>query len=198
MNGPGADGTESAEGRATDAHAGDGWSGGLSAGGTAPVAAFFRGLRWTRAFRIFGAFLLAAIVGVTLLPGAALVSSMILGADPMFSAFYLLGIIFGMGYVIGIVLSFLPMLAWVVVSEGFRLRAPWWHIVAGGGIGAVAWMVVAEPGDTTFARVGLDTAIAGLAAGAIYWLIAGRTAGDWRRAAPGAPVPLPAVPPGIA
>jgi hypothetical protein len=73
----------------------------------------------------------------------------------------------------------------IVLTEALRLRSPLFYAAAG-GIGLVTLyygLGLAERGPGTDVLVGRELEImagAGIAAGFVYWAIAGRNAGAWR------------------
>ena len=79
----------------------------------------------------------------------------------------------------------LPAMALVAIAEGFGIRSALFYAAAG-GIGLVALyygLGLAERGPGGGVLVGRDLEImagAGIAAGFVYWVIAGRKAGAWR------------------
>jgi hypothetical protein len=85
--------------------------------------------------------------------------------------------------------SFAPAAVVILIAESFRLRSVLMHAAAGGAIGLFCSYTL---GFVEYApRFRIDTpfgtnfelmAAAGIAAGLVYWLIAGRTSGNWREA----------------
>jgi hypothetical protein len=85
--------------------------------------------------------------------------------------------------------SFAPAAVVILITESFRLRSVLVHAVAGGLIGLFCGYTLGFVENTPKFRI--DTpfgtnfelmAAAGIAAGLVYWLIAGRTSGNWREA----------------
>ena len=83
-------------------------------------------------------------------------------------------------------LTLLPAVLAIAAAEAFRLRG-WVFYGAAGAVLASAPIILSGP-------VGLDpidtqylasAAAAGLAGGLVYWLLAGRSAGEWREIAEG-------------
>lgn len=74
----------------------------------------------------------------------------------------------------------------IAASEAWSLRALWTWIIAGGlaGLGLAYPVDLATTGPSPAAASLLPFVAAGFAAGLVYWLIAGRRAGTWRRALP--------------
>lgn len=107
------------------------------------------------------------------------------------------------GYVItfgAIFVSFfavLPALLVIVLGEALELRSALYYAAAGAVVAALAYLS-AGSWDTLslsvdgFARRELEVmAGAGIAAGFVYWAIAGRNAGRWRRGPEALPPPRP-------
>ena len=91
----------------------------------------------------------------------------------------------GLGALIIFVVGFLPTLLVIVITEGLALRS----IIVYGVIGAALALVMAfgldfagyrAPADIDLAREREVFAAAGIAAGMVYWLFAGRRAGSWK------------------
>ena len=85
--------------------------------------------------------------------------------------------------------SFAPAAVVILIVESFRLRSVLLYAVAGGLIGLFCGYTLGfveyaprfridAPFGTNFELM----AAAGIAAGLVYWLIAGRTSGNWREA----------------
>jgi len=72
-------------------------------------------------------------------------------------------------------LSFVPWAIGTILAELLGVRAIFYHLGLGAVCGALA-SVLHPMGETRVLQIALAT---GLVAGAIYWLIAGRRAGDW-------------------
>jgi hypothetical protein len=85
--------------------------------------------------------------------------------------------------------SFAPAAVVILVAESFSLRSVLVHAAAGGAIGLFCGYTLGfveyAPQfriDTPFGTNFELMAAAGIAAGLVYWLIAGRTSGSWRGA----------------
>lgn len=83
--------------------------------------------------------------------------------------------------------AFVPAIVVILVTEAFGLRSILLYAIAGGLVGLFCGYTLGfvepmpqfrldRPLNTNFELL----AAAGIAAGFIYWLIAGRTAGSWR------------------
>ncbi|WP_209017624.1 hypothetical protein [Roseibium aggregatum] len=76
--------------------------------------------------------------------------------------------------------SLVPASILIGVAELARLRGLVFHVAAGGGIAFLLWTLGA-PQEAGNIRPGSVVVLAaGFFAGAVYWLIAGRTSGSWR------------------
>jgi hypothetical protein len=101
------------------------------------------------------------------------------------------GELFGLGFKVLCGATVLPAIVAVAITELTDRRALWVYIVAGAATALVCYLVVA-PFEETLIPPGHNTprlikpypisiVAAGIVAGAVYWLIAGRTAGLWRK-----------------
>jgi hypothetical protein len=83
----------------------------------------------------------------------------------------------------------LPAMLVVMIAEGFRLRSLLFYGLVGGAAGLFAYYQLGlgsepQPTDHGFAlpREAEIVCAAGIAAGFVYWMLAGRNAGRWRHA----------------
>jgi hypothetical protein len=78
--------------------------------------------------------------------------------------------------------AFLPALILILLAENFAWRSVLFYTLAGAAIGLFYGFVLPGegPGPFYIARSTELIAGAGIAAGLVYWLIAGRNAGAWR------------------
>jgi hypothetical protein len=102
---------------------------------------------------------------------------------------------FGAIFVSGFAL--LPVLVMIVIAEALRLRSLLFYAAAGAGVSVLLYLHV-RGYDTLafrvdgFARRELEImAAAGIVAGFVYWAIAGRNAGSWRKLPPPTRSPHP-------
>jgi hypothetical protein len=73
----------------------------------------------------------------------------------------------------------MPWLIAVVLAEGFGLRSVWFWFAVGGAIGVAAYAFTGFLGHAGDTGLGLAVHLAaGFVAGFVYWLVAGRRAGD--------------------
>jgi hypothetical protein len=82
--------------------------------------------------------------------------------------------------------AFLPGLIAILLAESFSWRSVLFYALAGAAIGLFYGLVLPTEGSSPFFIVGSTQLVAGagIAAGLVYWLIAGRNAGIWRLPAP--------------
>lgn len=90
----------------------------------------------------------------------------------------------GTGFVAASVIggmAFLPAVLAIGLAEALRIRSPIYHVGLAGLIGLGAWLL-----DSALPQAGVrpGTTIAlaaSFVAGGVYWIIAGRCSGHWRR-----------------
>ena len=112
-----------------------------------------------------------------------------LSGDPV-ETFFFMGTVFIASTFAGS-LSFFPAIILIALSEAFRLRSLLAHLVAGAAL--LAFVYASNMGPRPYSET-IDgppplplshnlelAAAAGAVFGFIYWLIAGRNAGRWRR-----------------
>jgi hypothetical protein len=101
--------------------------------------------------------------------------------------------IFAVGFIFISGFALVPAMLIVAITEAFYVRSALIYAVGGGLIGLGCYLGLAQfdPGTVPFdgiVRRQLEVMTgAGIAAGMVYWLIAGRNAGAWRTP----PRPLP-------
>lgn len=139
-----------------------------------------------RLFAILFGFLAASLVA-----GAIVVVAVLF---PEFSDFAsgpidpdVLNILLGFGFIFVSGFALLPALIIVAITEAFSIRSALAYAAGGGAVGLACYLGLI-PFDTTTLR--FDGIVrrhleimtgAGIVAGIVYWLIAGRNAGAWRR-----------------
>lgn len=138
-----------------------------------------------RAFVILFACLLACLAAgmvVTLAVALPAWSQLELGQfdyEPV-EMMWAFGLIFVSAY------ALMPLIIVVVAAEAFAIRSALFYAVAGGLLGCVLYLNAAGWAAGTidvqgFARREIEImAAAGIVAGFVYWLVAGRNAGRWR------------------
>lgn len=101
------------------------------------------------------------------------------------------GLMVGFGALFVSFYAFVPVLLVIVAAEAFSIRSLLFYATAGALLGCVLylnldgwnWGAVSVQG---FARREMEImAAAGIVAGFVYWMIAGRNAGRWREPDPG-------------
>lgn len=140
---------------------------------------------------------------------ASLVAGMIIAVAVLFPDFSELGagpvdqgafdILIGFGFIFVSGFALLPAMVIVAITEAFYIRSGLAYAVGGGLVGLVCYLglVPFDPGTLRFdgiVRRHLEIMTgAGIVAGLVYWMIAGRNAGAWRHPPPPLkpPPPLP-------
>ena len=140
--------------------------------------------------------ILFALVVASLAAGLAVAAALFglqthgLSGDPV-ETFFFMGTVFVASTFAGS-LSFFPAVILIALSEAFRLRSLIAHLVAGAALLAFVYAsnvgprpyeesIDRAPAPAPIAREFELAAAAGAVFGFIYWLIAGRNAGRWRR-----------------
>jgi hypothetical protein len=151
-----------------------------------------------RLFVILFAFLAACLVaGIIVVSAVMFPEFSDLGAGPVDSGAF--DVIVGFGFIFVSGFALVPAMVIAVLTEAFNIRSALVYAVGGGLVGLACYLGLV-PFDTQTLRfegivrrhLEIMTG-AGIAAGAIYWMIAGRNAGAWRRPPPPRQ-PLPPLP----
>src|ERR1700755_2322200 len=157
-----------------------------------------------RLFVIFFGFLAACLVaGMVVVTAVLFPDFSDLGAGPLDQN--VIDILIGFGFIFISGFALLPAMIIALITEAFSIRGVLTYAIGGGLVGLACYLGLV-PFDTETLRfegivrrhLEIMTG-AGIVAGLIYWLIAGRSAGAWReprrlmRASP--PVPRPSTPP---
>jgi hypothetical protein len=100
----------------------------------------------------------------------------------------------GVGFVFISTLAFLPAVAVIAVAEAFRIRSALFYAAAGALDGVWVFyrsgLTEGMSNDPLLTRITEIMAASGIAAGLLYWAMAGRNAGRWsERQTPAAPPP---------
>jgi hypothetical protein len=77
-------------------------------------------------------------------------------------------------------IAFVPTMIVILIAETFALRSLFFYALAGGTGGLLYGLTFPAAAATPLDRTVQITLAAGVAAGLVYWLAAGRTAGFWR------------------
>jgi hypothetical protein len=138
-----------------------------------------------RLFVIFFAFLVAcaaagAVVVVALLfPELSALDTGVIDQDAI-------NVVLGFGFIFVSGFALLPALIVVLITEAFYVRGVLTYAIGGALVGAACYLGLVPFDPSTFRFDGIIRRHleimtgAGIVAGLVYWLIAGRTAGAWR------------------
>ncbi len=147
---------------------------------------------------ILFAFLAACFVAGMIVVGAIMFPEFSdLGAGPVDPG--VLDVILGFGFIFVSGFALVPAMLIVAITEAFYIRAPLTYAVGGGLVGLACYLGLVPFNAETMRFEGIVhrhleiMTGAGIVAGLVYWLIAGRNAGAWRKPPPGPrpPPPLP-------
>ncbi|MBA2400293.1 MAG: hypothetical protein H0V72_16635 [Bradyrhizobium sp.] len=149
-----------------------------------------------RLFVILFAFLFACLAAGMIVVGAMLyVEFRDLGSGPFDQSG--VNILFGLGFIFFSGFALLPALIVVLITEAFYIRSILAYALGGALVGAACYLslIPFDPATMKFdgiIRRHLEIMTgAGIVAGLVYWMIAGRSAGAWREP----PKPLRPPPP---
>ena len=138
-----------------------------------------------RLFVILLGFLAACLVAGMIVVGAVLFPEFSdLGTGPVDSG--ALNIIIGFGLIFISGFALLPAMIVVLITEAFYVRSALTYAVGGGVVGLACYLglIPFDPSTLHFegiVRRHLEIMTgAGIVAGVVYWMIAGRNAGAWR------------------
>jgi hypothetical protein len=151
-----------------------------------------------RLFVILFGFLAACLVAGMIVVGAVLFPELSEFADGPIDQSGL-NIVWGLGFIFISGFALLPAMLLAAITEAFYIRGVLSYAIAGGLIGLACYLglVPFDPATLTFdgiVRRHLEILTgAGIVAGLVYWMIAGRNAGVWR-APRRLPPPLPPLP----
>ena len=138
-----------------------------------------------RLFVVFFAFLAACLAAAIIVTGALLFPDFGgPGWGPIDDS--ALNILVGFGFIVISGFALLPAMVVVAITEAFYIRAALTYAI-GGGVAGLACYLGLIPFDTETMRfegivhrhLEIMTG-AGIVAGTVYWMIAGRNAGAWR------------------
>jgi hypothetical protein len=151
-----------------------------------------------RLFVILLGFLAASLVAGAIVVGAVLFPALSDFADGPIDP-NALNIVLGFGFIFVSGFALLPAMILAAITEAFYIRSALAYAVGGGAVGLACYLglVPFDPATLHFdgiIRRHLEIMTgAGIVAGVVYWMIAGRNAGAWRQ--PGSVAPLPPLQP---
>jgi hypothetical protein len=149
-----------------------------------------------RLFVILFAFIAASLVAGAIVVGAVLFPTLSDFADGPIDP-SALNIVLGFGFIFVSGFALLPAMIVVAVTEAFYIRSVLAYAVGGGVVGLACYLglVPFDPATLRFhgiVRRHLEIMTgAGIVAGLVYWIIAGRNAGAWRAPRRSSPPSLP-------
>jgi hypothetical protein len=152
-----------------------------------------------RLFVILFAFLVACLAAGIVVVGAVLFPEFSdLGAGPVDESAF--DVMVGVGFIFISGFALLPAMIIAAITEAFSIRSALAYAVGGALVGLACYLglVPFDPETLRFegiVRRHLEIMTgAGIIAGVVYWMIAGRTAGAWRQPPrpTASPPPLPA------
>ena len=151
-----------------------------------------------RLFVVLFGFLAACLVaGIVVVCAVLFPEFSDLGAGPIDQG--ALNIVLGFGFIFISGFALPPAMIVVAITEAFYIRGALTYAVGGGVVGLACYLglVPFDPETLRFdgiVRRHLEIMTgAGIVAGLVYWMIAGRNAGAWREPPP-SPPPLPPLP----
>ncbi len=149
-----------------------------------------------RLFVILFAFLFACLAAGMIVVGAVLYPEFSdLGTGPIDQG--AIDVVLGFGFIFISGFALLPALIVVLITEAFYIRSVLAYAIGGALVGAACYLglIPFDPETMRFdgiVRRHLEILTgAGIVAGLVYWIIAGRSAGAWREP----PLPLSPPPP---
>src|SRR5690242_18709084 len=144
-------------------------------------------------------FLASCLVGGMIVVAALLFPEFSdLGAGPVDQG--TIDVLLGFGFIFVSGFALLPAAVIVAVTEALYIRSALAYAVGGGLVGLACYLGLVPFDPDTFQFEGIVRRHleimtgAGIVAGAVYWLIAGRNAGAWRDAPPPRMPPPPPLP----
>jgi hypothetical protein len=153
-----------------------------------------------RLFIILLGFIAASLVAGAIVVGAVLFPALSDFADGPIDP-SALNVVLGLGFIFVSGFALLPAMIVVAITEAFYIRSALAYAVGGGVVGLACYLglVPFDPATLRFdgiIRRHLEIMTgAGIVAGLVYWLIAGRNAGAWRAPRGVFPPPPPPQPP---
>jgi hypothetical protein len=147
-----------------------------------------------RLFVILFAFFAACLAAAIIVVGAVLLPEFTdFGAGPIDE--HAFDIVAGFGFIVISGFALLPAMIVVAITEAFDVRGALTYATGGALAGLACYLGLVPFDPATLQFEGIDRRLleimagAGIAAGMVYWMIAGRNAGAWR--VPPAPLRRP-------
>jgi hypothetical protein len=149
-----------------------------------------------RLFVILFGFLAASLVAGMIVVGAVLFPELSdLSSGPIDQS--AVNIVLGFGFIFISGFALLPAMIMALITEAFYIRSLLAYAIGGGAVGLACYLglIPFDPASLSFdgiVRRHLEIMTgAGIVAGLVYWMIAGRNAGAWREPLiPRPPLPL--------
>ncbi len=144
---------------------------------------------------LFGFFAASLVAGMIVVGAIMFPEFSDLGAGPVEPG--ALNVLIGFGFIFVSGFALVPALIVVLITEAFNIRGALTYAVGGGLVGVACYLglVPFDPNTLSFeglVRRHLEIMTgAGIVAGVVYWMVAGRNAGAWREP----PLPLRQPPP---
>jgi hypothetical protein len=149
-----------------------------------------------RLFAILFGFLAASFVGGLIVVIAILFPEFSdLGAGPIDQGAF--NVLIGFGFIFVSGFALIPALLVALITEAFAIRRVLAYAIGGGVVGLACYLGLVPFDPETFHFEGIVRRHleimtgAGIVGGLVYWMIAGRNAGLWRRPPPRLPPPPP-------
>jgi hypothetical protein len=149
-----------------------------------------------RLFAILFGFLAASFVGGLIVVIAILFPEFSdLGAGPIDQGAF--NVLIGFGFIFVSGFALIPAMLVALITEAFAIRRVLAYAIGGGVVGLACYLGLVPFDPETFHFEGIVRRHleimtgAGIVGGLVYWMIAGRNAGLWRRPPPRLPPPPP-------
>ena len=138
-----------------------------------------------RIFVVLFAFVLACVAGAAVMTFALVLPGWSELVDQSVDG-RIIALTVGMSAAFFSLYAMLPAMLIIALAEGFRMRSVLFYALAGAALAlclAYGWdlRLLREPDDDFGVRGGEIMAAVGIVAGFVYWALAGRNAGAWRK-----------------
>ncbi|WP_213775744.1 hypothetical protein [Bradyrhizobium sp. dw_78] len=147
---------------------------------------------------LFASFAACLVAGMIVVVAVLFPEFSDLGAGPVDPG--ALNIVLGFGFIFVSGFALLPAMIVVLITEAFYVRSALAYAVGGGLVGLACYLGLVPFNTTTLQFEGIVRRHleimtgAGIVAGVVYWMIAGRNAGAWRQPPPPPLRPPPPLP----